>query len=159
MIQMGSIISINVSESGGVPKLPLKTAIINYEGVVGDYNKFRMEKKKGDPGRAVCLFSMERILQLQKEGHPIDIGTAGENFTIEGMDWSKLEVGMTIRLGAAKIRLSEPCAPCGKIGTSFIDHSFSRIDHYKKNGWSRWSASVVEEGIVSVGDDVELIDS
>ena len=25
----------------------------------------------------VCLFSMERILQLQKEGHPIDIGTAG----------------------------------------------------------------------------------
>ncbi len=56
MIQMGSIISINVSESGGVPKLPLKTAIINYEGVVGDYNKFRMEKKNGDPGRAVCLF-------------------------------------------------------------------------------------------------------
>ena len=74
------------------------------------------------------------------------------------MDWSKLEVGMTIRLGAAKMDLVSPVHLC-KIGTSFIDHSFSRIDVYKKNGWSRWSASVVEEGIVSVGDDVELIDS
>jgi len=106
----------------------------------------------------VC-FQWKEYYNYKKEGHPIDIGTAGENFTIEGMDWSKLEVGMTIRLGSAKIRLSEPCAPCGKIGTSFINHSFSRIDHYKKNGWSRWSASVVEEGIVSVGDDVDLSDS
>ena len=37
--------------------------------------------RMGDPGRAVCLFSMERILQLQKEGHPIDIGSTGENLT------------------------------------------------------------------------------
>ena len=153
---MATIVSINVSGSGGVPKLPLKTAIVRFEGVEGDLNRFRTERKNGDPGRAVSIFSMERILQLQEEGHPIDIGTAGENFTIEGIDWPKMEVGMMIRFGSTLIRLSEPCAPCSKIGGSFMENEFSRIDQNKRVGWSRWSASVIEEGAVSVGDAVYL---
>ena len=159
MIEMATIVSINVSELGGVPKLPLKTAIVRFDGVEGDLNRFRMERKNGDPGRAVSIFSMERILQLQEEGHPIDIGTAGENFTIEGIDWPKMEVGMMIRFGSTLIRLSEPCAPCSKIGGSFMEDEFSRIDENKRRGWSRWSASVIEEGAVSVGDAVYLEDS
>ena len=158
MIEMATIVSINVSELGGVPKLPVKTAVVRFEGVEGDLNRFRMERKNGDPGRAVSIFSMERILQLQEEGHPIDIGTAGENFTIEGIDWPKMEVGMMIRFGSTLIRLSEPCAPCSKIGGSFMKNEFSRIDQNKRRGWSRWSASVIEEGVVSVGDAVYLED-
>ena len=122
MIDMATIVSINVSELGGVPKLPVKTAVVRFEGVEGDLNRFRMERKNGDPGRAVSIFSMERILQLQEEGHPIDIGTAGENFTIEGIDWPKMEVGMMIRFGSTLIRLSEPCAPCSKIGAVSYTH-------------------------------------
>ena len=156
MIEMATIVSINVSELGGVPKLPIKTAVVRFEGVEGDLNRFRTERKNGDPGRAVSIFSMERILQLQEEGHPIDIGTAGENFTIEGIDWPKMEVGMMIRFGSTLIRLSEPCAPCSKIGGSFMENEFSRIDQNKRRGWSRWSASVIEEGAVSVGDAVYL---
>ena len=155
---MATIVSINVSGSGGVPKLPLKTAIVSFEGVEGDLNRFRTERKNGDPRRAVSIFSMERILQLQEEGHPIDIGTAGENFTIEGIDWPKMEVGLMIRFGSTLIQLSEPCAPCSKIGGSFIENEFSRIDQNKRRGWSRWSASVIEEGAVSVGDAVYLED-
>ena len=156
MIEMATIVSINVSELGGVPKLPIKTAVVRFEGVEGDLNRFRMERKNGDPGRAVSIFSMERILQLQEEGHPIDIGTAGENFTIEGIDWPKMEVGMMIRFVSTLIRLSEPCAPCSKIGGSFMENEVSRIDQNKRRGWSRWSASVIEEGAVSVGDAVYL---
>ena len=152
----GEVHSINVSVSGGVPKLPIKQAFVRFEGVEGDLNRFRMERKNGDPRRAVSIFSMERILQLQEEGHPIDIGTAGENFTIEGIDWPKMEVGMMIRFGSTLIRLSEPCAPCSKIGGSFMEDEFSRIDENKRRGWSRWSASVIEEGAVSVGDAVYL---
>ena len=105
----------------------------------------------------MSIFSLERITQLREEGHPIGVGTAGENFTIEGIDWSNLEVGMKIRLGSTIILLSEPCAPCNKIGGSFQDRNFSRVDHEKEEGWSRWSASVIEEGIVSVGDSVYFI--
>ena len=152
----GEIHSINISGSGGVPKLPIKEVFVRFEGVEGDFNRFRMEKKGGDIRRAISIFSLERIVQLQEEGHPIDIGTAGENFTIEGIDWTRLEVGMTIKLGSALIRLSEPCAPCSKIGGSFMENEFSRIDQNKRRGWSRWSASVIEEGAVSVGDAVYL---
>ena len=155
----GAIHSINVSGSGGVPKISVKAAMIGFEGLEGDYNRFRTERRAGDPGRAVCIFSLERIKELQSEGHPIDVGTAGENLTIEGLDWPSLRVGMTLRVGNASIRLSEPCAPCSKIGRSFQGENFSRVDHEKQEGWSRWSAYVVEEGAVSVSDSVYLMDS
>ena len=154
-----AIHSINVSGSGGVPKKTVRAAIVSFEGLEGDYNSFRTERKSGDPGRAVCIFSLERIRELRSEGHPIDVGTAGENLTIEGLDWPSLRVGMTLRVGGVSIRLSAPCAPCSKIGGSFQGEDFSRVDHQKREGWSRWSASVVEEGSVSVGDSVHLIDS
>ena len=153
----GVIHSVNVSQNGGVPKLPVRAAIIRYEGVEGDHNRFRTERKEGDPGRAVNIFSLERIHQLREEGHSIEVGSTGENLTIEGMDWDSLEVGMVLKVGEASISLSEPCAPCSKIGGSFAGKDFSRIDHDKEVGWSRWSAKVIEEGAVSVGDPVSII--
>ena len=40
----GSVHSINISE-GGVPKLPVSSAKVEYGGLEGDYNKFRNEKR------------------------------------------------------------------------------------------------------------------
>ena len=57
-------------------------------------------KHHGGPDRAVCLYSLERILALQEEGHPIYPGAAGENLTLTGLDWEALQPGMTLRLGA-----------------------------------------------------------
>ena len=155
----GVIHSVNVSEEGGVPKLPIRAAIVRYEGMEGDHNRFRAERKAGAPGRAINIFSLERIRQLQDEGHSIEVGSTGENLTIEGMDWDALEVGMVLRVGEATIQLSEPCAPCNKIGDSFVDGRFSRIDHEQELGWSRWLASVLEEGMVSIGDNVSALNT
>ena len=153
----GVIHSVNVSEEGGVPKLPIRAAIVRYEGMEGDHNRFRAERKAGAPGRAINIFSLERIGQLQDEGHSIEVGSTGENITIEGMDWDALEVGMVLRVGEATIQLSEPCAPCSKIEESFVDGRFARVDHEQEFGWSRWLASVVEEGIVGTGDVVSVL--
>ena len=73
------------------------------------------------------------------------------------MDWDTLEVGMILRVGEATIQLSEPCAPCYKIEGSFVDGRFARVDHEQEFGWSRWLASVVEEGMVSTGDMVSIL--
>ena len=83
--------SINISTQGGVPKLPIDKAEIKFEGVEGDFNKFRTEKKNSIGTRAVTLFSLEQIEKLKSEGHSIDVGTTGENITIEGVDWPSLE--------------------------------------------------------------------
>ena len=149
--------SINISTQGGVPKLPINKAHIKFEGVDGDFNKFRTEKKNSTGTRAVTLFSLEQIEKLKSEGHAIDVGTTGENITIEGVDWPSLKVGARMMIGEAMIELSEPTAPCSKIGKSFIDGAFSRIDHELELGWSRWSASVIEEGQVEIGSQVILL--
>ena len=149
--------SINISTQGGVPKLPIDKAEIKFEGVEGDFNKFRTEKKNSIGTRAVTLFSLEQIEILKSEGHSIDVGTTGENITIEGVDWPSLEVGARMMIGEAMIELSEPTAPCSKIGKSFIGGTFSRIDHELELGWSRWSASVIEEGQVEIGSQVILL--
>ena len=155
---MGAVVhSINISTQGGVPKLPIDKAEIKFEGVEGDFNKFRTEKKNSIGTRAVTLFSLEQIEKLKSEGHSIDVGTTGENITIEGVDWPSLEVGARMMIGEAMIELSEPTAPCSKIGKSFIDGAFSRIDHELELGWSRWSASVIEEGQVEIGSQVILL--
>ncbi|MED5230793.1 MAG: MOSC domain-containing protein [Candidatus Thermoplasmatota archaeon] len=149
--------SINISTEGGVPKLPIDKAKIEFAGVEGDFNRFRTEKKNGVGTRAVTLFSLEQIQKLKKEGHAIDVGTTGENITVEGVDWSALSVGTRMMVGEAMLELSEPTAPCSKIGKSFINGAFSRIDHELELGWSRWSASVIEEGRVEVGSQVILL--
>ena len=151
--------SINISKQGGVPKLPIDKAEIKFEGVEGDFNRFRTEKINSIGTRAVTLFSLEQIEKLKSEGHTIDVGTTGENITVEGVDWPTLEVGTRMMIGEAVIELSEPTAPCSKIGKSFIDGAFSRIDHELELGWSRWSASVIEEGQVEVGGQVILLSS
>ncbi len=74
--QSGRIFQINVS-NGGVPKFARQQAELTPLGLVGD----RQEETDvhGGPERALCLFSLERILALQAEAHPIFPGAIGEN--------------------------------------------------------------------------------
>ena len=151
----GAIHSINIS-SGGVPKKLIESAKIRKGGVEGDFNKFR-EGRGGDPDRAVCIFSLERIESMKMEGHPIDVGTTGENLTIKGIEWESLVEGALVEIGDVLLELSEPCAPCSKISKSFIDRRFDRINHNREFGWSRWLARVLREGVVKTGDSVNII--
>ncbi len=151
----GSVHAINIS-SGGVPKRTVGSANIMKDGVEGDFNRFR-DGRGGDPDRAVCIFSLELIEDLKKEGHPICVGSTGENLTIQGIEWSSLVVGTRLEVGGVVLELSEPCAPCSKIGESFIGRRFGRVDHEQEFGWSRWLARVIREGSISVGDSVNII--
>mgnify|MGYP001227582501 CR=1 FL=1 len=153
----GIVNSINISSKGGVPKIPIEEGNILFHGLEGDFNKFRSSKMDGDLDRAISLFSIEKIHQLQKEGHPINVGSTGENLTLEGVDWVNLEQGMRISIGDCIIQLSEPCAPCSKIGKSFNNRKFSRIDHNLEFGWSRWLARVLVEGKIAIGDSISIL--
>ena len=77
---------INVSD-GGVPKLPVLEATVSNKGVDGD--RQRNLKFHGGPDRAICVYSLELIEQLQEEGHPIDPGSSGEN-----LDARRLGLGL-----------------------------------------------------------------
>ena len=103
------------------------------------------------------MYSLERIQALQGEGHPIEIGTVGENVTVEGIDWDLVVPGSRIRLGEeVLLEVASFTDPCKTIRESFIDGRFVRISQKRHPGWSRVYARVLSEGEIRSGDAVEL---
>ena len=152
-MDIGVITSLNVNPNGGVPKYATDTVKITINGVEGDKQRY---KNHGGTERAVVLYSLDKILELQKAGHKIYPGSTGENITIKGLDWNNLQEGDQLEIGNVVIQLTFPAPPCGTIAESFIDSNINQMSHDINPGWARWCASVVNEGNISVGDIVRL---
>lgn len=151
----GVLVSINVS-NGGVPKRRVYGAIVSHGGLQNDAQDD--QENHGGPERAVCVYSLEKIRALQREGHPIDVGTAGENVTVEGIDWELVVPGARIRVGEdVLLEVASFTGPCKTIKASFIGGEFVRISQKLHPGWSRVYARVLSEGEIRSGDRVEVI--
>jgi len=151
----GRVDSINIS-NGGVPKQPVFEALVTADGVDGD--RQRDLRFHGGPDRAVVLFSLDVIAALRSEGHPIAAGTTGENLTLSGIPWASIQPGAELTIGGVRLRITKYASPCYKIRGSFADGDETRISQKSHPGWSRLCARVVTEGLVCVGDAVELHD-
>jgi MOSC domain-containing protein YiiM len=150
----GSVAAINIS-NGGVPKGRVSGAQLSRLGLEKDTQDDK--KHHGGPERAVCLYSLERIRSLQTEGHPIDIGTVGENVTVEGIDWDRIVPGVSIKIGdQVLLEVASFTNPCKTIRASFIAGEFIRIAQKLHPGWSRVYARVIREGQIRFGDPVEV---
>jgi MOSC domain-containing protein YiiM len=146
------------SSAGGVPKGRVEEALVTESGLVGDRQAH--PKIHGGPDKALCLYSLERIRELQGEGHPIRPGSAGENITIEGLDWSELKPGSRLALGdEVVVEITSYTNPCKSITASFIKGNYSRIAQKKHPGYSRLYASVIKTGRLSTGQEVRVIES
>ncbi|MGH7618072.1 MAG: MOSC domain-containing protein [Gemmatimonadaceae bacterium] len=153
-LRAGRIVSLNRS-SGGVPKLEVDEAVISTDGMTGDTQHDR--RHHGGADRAVSLYSLDLIEQLQLEGHPIAPGTAGENVTVAGIEWREVMPGRHMSIGAVEIEVTSFASPCTTIRGSFLEEEFTRISHKVHPGWSRVYARVVTPGVVRVGDAVLLM--
>ncbi len=151
----GHIFQLNCSQ-GGVPKLPVRATLLTTNGLVGDaqaHTNFH-----GGPERALCLFALERILELQKEGHTIYPGSAGENVTVAGLDWNLFAPGALVALGdEVLVEISSYTTPCKTIRASFVSGAFERIAQKKHAGYSRVYARVLQTGRLAIGQPVQLL--
>ncbi len=151
----GRVVQVNVSPKGGVPKLPVEQAEVGPTGLAGD--AVRYTKIHGGPERAVCLFSAELIARLQAEGHPIAPGTTGENLTLEGIPWERLEPGDVLAVGdAVRLQLTTRVEPCRTIRASFAGGAFKRIQPALHPAETRWYTRVLAVGTVRAGDAVAV---
>ena len=150
----GLVASINVSP-GGVPKLPVERARAGRSGIAGD--RQRDLRYHGGPTRAVSLYSLDLIEALRAEGHPIGIGTTGENVTVSGVEWTLVVPGVALRVGDAELEVTAYAPPCRVIGGSFEGRRISRISGQAHPGWSRVYAAVHVEGDVWRNCVAELI--
>lgn len=143
---------ISVSD-GGVPKLAVPQARVTKDGVEGDRQRNR--EAHGGPDRAICVFALEVIEALRREGHLIAPGSAGENFTIAGLEWKHITPGTKLRVGnAVLLEVLSYTSPCKHNACWFKDEDFSRISQKQYPGWSRVYARVLSEGVVKQGDEV-----
>lgn len=150
------VVRIGIAPGGGVPKPEAASAELTAEGIAG--NAVAHPRIHGGPDRAVCLYSEERILALQAEGHPIRPGSTGENLTLAGIDWAAVRPGLVLAIGErARIEVTTPAAPCRQISPSFADGDSTRISEKKYPGWARWYARVLVPGTVRPGDAVRVI--
>ena len=151
----GVLVSINLS-GGGVPKRRVADAKVSLLGLLGDSQNDT--KGHGGPERAICVYSLERIHSLQQEGHPIDVGTVGENVTVGGIDWDLVVPGVQLKAGnEVLLEVASFTNPCKTIKASFIDGRFVRIAQKLYPGWSRVYARVLSEGEIHIGDPIEVI--
>jgi len=154
-VREGRIFQLNLS-NGGVPKLAAREAVLGPGGLEGD--RQRDLRYHGGPERALCLYALERVLELQAEGHPIFPGSAGENLTVVGLDWSRLAPGARLALGdEALVEVTSYTAPCKKIAASFRGGEFKRISQKVHPGYSRLYARVLRPGRLAIGQTVRLL--
>ena len=147
----GEVTGLHTS-GGGVPKTPADSVEVIRTGVVGDVQNNRIHH--GRPLQALCLWSNDVIEALQAEGHPIQPGIAGENITLNGLDWATLRPGSKITVSGLPILISSYATPCSKVAPGFTDRNFRRIEQDDHEGWSRLYGIPLAEGTVSVGDAV-----
>lgn len=151
---MAHVVQINTSP-GGVPKRAVASAKVEASGLSGD--GVNHPKVHGGPERAVCLWSLERILALQAEGHPIFPGAAGENLTVAGLDWEGVAPGTKLACGREVVlEIASYTTPCNTIADFFAERQFKRISQDRHPGWSRLYARVLTPGTLRPGDVVAV---
>ena len=112
----------------------------------------------GGPEKAVYAYPSEHYLFWKQELPDMELpwGMFGENFTTEGMFETETHVGDRFRIGSAELMVTQPRMPCYKLGIRF-----GRADIIKRFLLSERSGfyfSVLKEGEVGAGDEVELIE-
>lgn len=83
-------------------------------------------------------------------------GVFGENFTTEGLFETEMNIGDRFRIGSAEVMVTQPRMPCYKLGIRFgRTHIVKRFLVSERTGFY---FSVLKEGEVGPGDQVELIE-
>lgn len=148
----GRIFQINVSK-GGVPKLAIPIGEVTPQGLMGDQQTDL--RVHGGPDRAVCLYSLERLLELQAEGHPTFAGAFGENLTLSGVDWEQVQPGQRYRLGMeVLVEITRYTNPCNNLTPFFVAGDYGRISQSQRPGWSRVYGRVLVGGSLRPGDEI-----
>jgi MOSC domain-containing protein YiiM len=111
----------------------------------------------GGPSKAVYAYPSEHYPYWREVLPEMNLpyGMFGENLTTEGMKEEETNIGDQFRNGEAIVMVTQPREPCYKLAAKF-----RRDDMVKKfflSGRSGFYFSVVQEGMVQAGDEIELI--
>src|SRR3954470_9071292 len=162
------IISLNV----GLPRLvlrndePVSTGIFK-EPIAGrvmmrtlnlDGDRQADLSVHGGPQKAVYVYPSEHydFWKLELPGMDLPWGMFGENLTTTGLLETEINIGDKFCIGSAEVMVTQPRMPCYKLGIKFGRSDI--IKRFLVSERSGFYLSVLQEGEVGDGDDIELIE-
>lgn len=107
-LNMGKILSINISEKKGVRKKPVAEVLLKADyGIEGDAHA------SSEWHRQVSLLATESIKKMQDLGLKVTSGDFAENITTDGVDLVSLPLGTKINIGTeAEVEVSQIGKEC-----------------------------------------------
>lgn len=84
------------------------------------------------------------------------LGQFGENLTVAGMPDDEVCIGDVYQIGAATLQITQPRAPCFKLGIRMGDASF--VKRFFQSCRVGFYLRVLNEGEIETGDAITLVD-
>jgi MOSC domain-containing protein YiiM len=111
----------------------------------------------GGVDKAVYAYPFEHYEYWSRELGRTDFafGQFGENFTVSGMLEDAVRIGDVFRIGFALVEVTQPRAPCFKLGIRMGLDSFPKT--FLSSGRTGFYMKVLEEGEVGAGDRFERV--
>src|ERR1700721_3413644 len=111
----------------------------------------------GGPYKAVYAYPSEHYEFWRKEFPEMELpwGQFGENLTTEGLNERNTHIGDVLRIGEATVQVTQPRVPCFKLAARFQRDDI--LKRFLQSGRSGFYLSVIEEGLVAAGDEIERI--
>jgi MOSC domain-containing protein YiiM len=110
----------------------------------------------GGPEKAVYAYSTGDYRWWEREiGAVLEPGTFGENLTIDDLDLAAAVTGDVWHVGTAVLAVTQPRAPCFKLGLRMGDAAF--VKQFAEAGRLGTYLRVVEPGEVEVGNVVVVL--
>eukprot|EP00927_Polykrikos_kofoidii_P052027 TRINITY_DN45795_c0_g1_i1.p2 TRINITY_DN45795_c0_g1~~TRINITY_DN45795_c0_g1_i1.p2 ORF type:complete len:235 (-),score=26.80 TRINITY_DN45795_c0_g1_i1:83-787(-) len=165
-IGSGKVASVNIGDH--LPKQPAQSAFVTKWGFVGDSQKQPYVKRWGGHGgfdKAVMLWSVDVIEEVNAEGHSCFPGSSGEQLTLSGVDWSLMKTGVRVEIGdSLLLELTYLKGPCENQTPFFAEKGKDgkrgrlRISPKRFPDSSRILSRVLRTGSVKVGDPVRIFE-
>ena len=165
------VVSVNVSLAKEVPYLgrTVTTGIFK-EPVRGRVMVHRLNIDGDDQAdrrvhgvgfdMAIYVYPVEHYAfwakELGRDGFPY--GQFGDNLTVEGLSEDTVRVGDTFRVGGTLLQVTQPRIPCYKLALR-MEASPDFPARFQETGRMGFYCRVLEEGEVSAGDSIELVES
>ena len=112
----------------------------------------------GGSEKAVYGYPVEHYESWRKQlpEVPFSWGAFGENLTTEGLSEDTLCIGDLLRAGSSILQVTQPRMPCYKLQLRF--NRDDMIKRFLMSGRSGFYCSVIEQGDVSAGSSIQILD-
>lgn len=153
----GQVRAIHLAAVEGAPmQVQERAELVAGKGIVGDRN---FCEQGTEPAEQVTLVEEEQVEYFNRRcGRSIETADTRRNVATRGIDLNAL-VGRDFMVGSARLRGVELCEPCATIGGLLQTKSQSAAEVVRTlRGRAGLRASIVEGGVVALGDPIRLVD-